>query len=232
METDQDPSGRADTNVRPKTKLAQDLVFAIAHEIGNHLGGIRLHAHLLDEELDARALADASVAIDSLAGRSGPLLSLLRPLLADEWKDSERVTWHGLLLRVAEQIEDQGTQGVRFEVEFDLDPSVRAPGYDWLFSLFIALLDATLAEVPRKRGVCVRIARGDGSSKQANEIVVAIEDEGPDEDVSPGAAHCGRPLCLALARELLGRIGGRVEALRDADRTRVKLFFPERAGAA
>ena len=52
-----------------------ELAFAIAHEVGNHLGGIRLQAHLLDENLDVRALAEASILIDGLAGRSGPLLA-------------------------------------------------------------------------------------------------------------------------------------------------------------
>ena len=37
------------------------LVFAISHEVGNHLGGIRLQAHLLDEELGAREMAAAMI---------------------------------------------------------------------------------------------------------------------------------------------------------------------------
>ena len=39
---------------------ARELVFAIAHEVGNQLGGIRMQAHLLDEGLEARAVAAAS----------------------------------------------------------------------------------------------------------------------------------------------------------------------------
>ena len=73
-----------------------ELAFAIAHEVGNHLGGIRLQAHLLDDELDAREMAQASVLIDGLAGRSGPLLSLLRPLLAADWRGAVPL-WAGFI---------------------------------------------------------------------------------------------------------------------------------------
>ena len=55
------------------TGSGTELAFAIAHEVGNHLGGIRLQAHLVDEDLDVRELAEASILIDGLAGRSGPL---------------------------------------------------------------------------------------------------------------------------------------------------------------
>ena len=64
------------------------LAFAIAHEIGNHLAGIRLEAHLLDEALGARGLAKASLAIDSLAGQAAPLLALF----VTRWCRAHRVS--------------------------------------------------------------------------------------------------------------------------------------------
>ena len=91
-------------------QAAAELVFAIAHELGNHLSGIRMQAYLLDPDLDARSLAEASITIDALAG---PLLSLVRPLLSDEWRPSGDETWPGLLRRVVQQIEEEGIRGVR-----------------------------------------------------------------------------------------------------------------------
>jgi len=88
------------------TGSGTELAFAIAHEVGNHLGGIRLQAHLVDEDLDVRELAAASILIDGLAGRSGPLLALLRPLLSDDWKPAGNSTWAHILGRVQKQIED------------------------------------------------------------------------------------------------------------------------------
>ena len=107
-----------------------ELAFAIAHEVGNHLGGIRLQAHLLDDELGAREMAEASVLIDALAGRSGPLLALLRPLLSDDWRRAGGDSWAGVLGRVAQQIEDEGTRGVRFEVVGVLETEVAAPDFE------------------------------------------------------------------------------------------------------
>jgi hypothetical protein len=199
---------------------ARDLVFAIAHEIGNHLGGIRLHAHLLDAELSAREVADSSVSIDHLASRSGPLLALLRPLLADQWETTTETSWQGVVSHVTQQIEGQGTLGVEFEVRAEISDSVAAPRFDWLHALLVAVVESTLAETGR--GDFVRLT----VTHEGDETVLVLEDNGPEEDVSPGAAYRARPLCLALARELVGRAGGRVGAERVANLTRVQFNFP------
>ena len=79
------------------TPTRHAIVFAIAHELGNHLAGIRLEAHLLDEDLGVRGLAKASLAIESLAGQAGPLLTLLRPLLGPDSSRPLTVDWASLL---------------------------------------------------------------------------------------------------------------------------------------
>ena len=202
-----------------------DLVFAIAHEIGNHLGAIRLQAHLLDEDLDPRSLAKASVEIDGLAGRAGPLLALIRPILLAEESSVESAgttgpPWSARLAGIQQHFLDQGTQGVSFEIEIPSESDFTAPDADWLHSLLIAILDATLA-----------IAERTGTIRVGLETIVEgsalfIEDDGPEEELSADSALRGRALPVALARRLLLLIGGRVETRRAQDTTRIELIFP------
>ncbi|HEB90273.1 MAG TPA: sensor histidine kinase [Deltaproteobacteria bacterium] len=204
------------------------LVFAIAHEVGNHLGAIRLQAHLLDDDLDARALALASVELDTLAGRAGPLLALIRPLLSSPGTTPPSTPssvvsgpmWRGLLGGVIDEIRDEGTRGIRLESKMSVASDLRAPSADWLHSLLRTLIGVTLPHVPRggKLGLALE-AHGD-------EVVLAIEDDGPEEDLGAETALRGRALAVAIARRLLADLGGRVEWARDAGRTRLELIFP------
>ncbi|MFK7898480.1 MAG: hypothetical protein AB8G23_21790 [Myxococcota bacterium] len=226
------------------------LVLAVAHEIGNHLGGIRLEAHLLGDDLGPRALARASVTLDGLAGRSGSLLSLIRPLLHPEDRDATAKTWTGVLAGVRQELQDQGTQGV--ELTMDLSaaaarettpatPSV-APPVGWMHPLLTAWLGASIAQVQAhlaglardeknasRAGVSPQGAGAStGSSAQSapgaerghvrlaflpgpDEARIIFEDSAPAEDLSEAAPRRERPLALAIARILLGDLGGRVE---------------------
>ncbi len=215
--------GGMDGRSEPDIGRAHELVFAIAHEVGNHLGGIRMQAHLLDEDLDARSLAAAAVNLDELAGRAGPLLALLRPILSEDWRASGTATWPALLQGVVQQLEDEGTRGAVLSLKPPADEALEAPGFEWLHSLLIALLGATLASLPRQGALTI------GLEVRIAETAVFVEDDGPAEDLSPAAALRGRPLALAIARELVGRAGGRIEAARTAERTRVELVFPQPA---
>ncbi len=215
-----------ETTEADRASSTNDLVFAIAHEIGNHLGALRLQAHLLDEDLDPQALALASVEIDGLAGRSGALLALLRPLLsqaATSSGDRESLgdvpAWPSLLAGIGQHYEDEGTRGISLTIEEPAAVDSRAPNTDWLHSLLIALLDATLASLPRTGSVQLRLEATGG------EICLAVEDDGPDEDLSRDAALRGRPLIIALARALLVLVGGRVETSRVEGGTRVGIVF-------
>lgn len=202
---------------------AVDLAFAIAHEIGNHLGGIRLQAHLIDEELDLRSLAEASVSIDRMAGRCGPLLTLLRPLLSEDLRSGSSETWSSLLGRVRQQIEDEGTLGVRVEFKGLAAATFAAPDLEWLYPVLVTLIGATIAHVDRRGSVVIAL------EPSQDEIAVVIEDDGEEEDLSLTAAYRGRPLAVAIARELIGRTVGRVECSRrpegSSERTRIRLVF-------
>jgi len=84
----------------------------------------------------------------------------------------------------------------------------------------VTLVGATIAHAGRKGAVLIAL------EEQAGGARVVIEDDGPEEDLSAAAAHRGRPLALEIARELVGRAGGRVEVEREGGRTRVSLVFP------
>ena len=169
-----------------------ELAFAIAHEVGNHFGGIRLRAHLLDEDLDARELAEASILIDGLAILSGPLLALLRPLLYDDWRPAGDSPWPQILSRIQKQVEDEGAGGTRFEIELGVSHAEGAEleaftmlEHDWLHSLIVTLTEATIAQSGRGGAVVLRLESG------ASERTLWVEDDGAAEDVAAGAAARG-----------------------------------------
>lgn len=205
-----------------------ELVFAIAHEVGNHLGGIRLQAHLIDEDLDPRSLAEGTVAIDELAGRAGPLLALLRPILSGDRQAASGPSWSGLLRGLAQQLEDEGTRAVAVEIgvpDEEVEAALARAEGDWLHPLLMALLGATLGHVPARGSIRLTL------EPRGEQAVLVFEDDGEAEDLSPEAALRGRGLVVAIARLLLGHRGGGVEAERVGDQTRVSLVFPARSDA-
>lgn len=206
-------------------EAADALVFAIAHEVGNHLGAIRLQAHLLDEDLDTRGLASASMLIDDLAGRAGPLLSLLRPILDRGARlGASRGRWSDVVARALHEVQADGVRGVALETKGVAEAVLPAPGCDWLHPLLVMLLASTvthLADGPERGTLRLALASWrDGTA-------LVLTDDGPAEALSAQAALRGRPLAVAIARALIGRVGGEVEALRVGDETRVTLRFPE-----
>jgi signal transduction histidine kinase len=200
------------------------LVFAIGHEIGNFLGALRLQAHLLDDELGPRALAEASVTIDSLAGRATPLLALLRPILSPGPRGaspagSGGMGWAGVLARIRRELEDEGTRGVAVEIEDSAANQLSGPDADWLHSLLMALLGATLEHVAPRGTIHLRLQH------REREVALVVEDDGEGEDLSSTAPRRGRPLIVEIARLLLAGIGGRVETSRVGDQSHVELIF-------
>lgn len=218
---------------------AIELVCAIGHEVGNHLGAIRLQAHFLDEDLDARALAKASVAIDTQAGRAAPLLGLIRPLLADADAEARledgsggsmgsrgaaaSIEWAAFLSQIRQHLADEGTRGV--VVAFlDVKPAsdaapLESPSIEGFHNLVLALLSSTIERL--EAGDVVEV----GVEPRGEETAFALTDGGPEEDLSAEAGLRGRPLVLAIARRLLGTIGGRLETATRGGRTRVELIL-------
>jgi len=212
------------------------LVFAIAHEVGNHLGAIRLQAHLLDDDLDARGLAAGSLAIDELAARSAPLLALLRPILgsgpvprpaeagAGGTTEDPGIGWDRLLDALARELEDEGTRGVRVTIAPCDEPPPRLPQTDWMAPLLRALVASTLAHLVPRGQLAVRVTALPGGASRLD-----LEDDGAEEDLAPGAALRGRALVVGIARRLVGDLGGRVEITRAGSGTRIGLVMPARS---
>jgi hypothetical protein len=206
------------------------LVFAIAHEIGNHLGAIRMQAHLLglDEEPNPRALASASIELDSLAGRGAPLLALLRPILAPEAAlgpstTSSGVTWSSLLEGLHRQIENDGTRGIRVDFVSPSEAQTESPGVDWLAPLLMALVGSTLDSASDCHTIVLRLDERDREAR------LVIEDDASEEDLSPEAPLRGRPLCVSIARRLMAAFGGQVETRRVGGSTQIEFVFPARS---
>lgn len=197
------------------------LVFAIAHELGNHLAGIRLEAHLLDESLGARGLAKASIAIDSLAGQSGPLLALLRPLLSPAARRPGIGTLANVLDGVRRELEEDGTAGRGVELRVAADAASAPAFFEGLHALLVALVGApagsriALALAREPSGLVLRIERSDGV------YVEAADELAQDGGRLDGLR--GRALVLALGRVLIEDAGGRLETGGSADRSWVAL---------
>jgi len=217
------------------------LVFAIAHEVGNHLAGIRLEAHLLDEDLAPHALARASLAIDGLAGRSGPLLALLRPLLAPGSRGTAGPELRALLEGVRRQLLDEGAAGRAVELDFSSDTGdagAAGPSFDGLHGLLLALVGEPhtltapgpirfrLAVGPREVELGCELPGDAFEASDGSESSRGTA--GPAAPASASALHAlrGRVLAVAIARVLVADAGGRVLVSADADRSRVTLVLP------
>ena len=168
----------------------RELAYAIAHEVANHLGGIRLQAHLIDEDLDALGLASASIEIDATAGRAAPLLALLRPILSGKSVPGRPMAWVGLLAGLRRQLDDEGTRGIRVEIEPPADPTCSSSEMDGLFSLIRALVDASLEWLTPREAIRIWVEAREG------ETVLLLEDDGKHEDLSEGSPLRGRPLVV------------------------------------
>ena len=199
------------------------LVLAIAHEIGNHLAGIRLEAHLLDEELGARGLAKASLAIDSLAGQSGPLLALLRPLLAPGARPTEGVTCARVLEGVRRQLLEEGTAGRAIELEI-ADAASGSLAIEGLHSLLLALVGLPESSLEADGPIRLRLDR----SGSEIELVCELPGEPFREALAQGDSHLlrGRALAVAIARTLVADAGGVVDVQVESGRSRVVLRLP------
>lgn len=220
----------------PQTRHA--LVFALAHEIGNQLAGIRLEAHLLDEGLGPAGLARASLAIEGLAGQAAPLLALLRPLLAPGSRRDAGPTCAAVLEAVRRELETEGAAGRPIVVDLaGADETARAVrGIEGLHALLRALIGVPaelgapgepirLALARTTGGIAVACALPGAALVEAVEAGAAPPSGGGPE---PGPSHAlrGRALACAIARVLLADAGGHVEVRLEAGRSHVALHLP------
>lgn len=210
----------------PDTERRFALAFAIAHEIGNHLAGIRLEAHLLDEALGARGLAKASLSIDSLAGQAAPLLALLRPLLAPGDRRAASGSVARLLDGVRRQLEEEGSAGHRIAVEVDPEVGGSPTSVEGLHALIVALIGPPGALASDGAPIGLRAGRAVGALEIRIELPGDGFAEAAGEAALPGGSLRGRALALELARVLVADAGGGVEVGHGEGRSWVALRLP------
>ncbi len=211
-------------STRDEQDAGARLVFALCHEIGNLVGAVRLHAHLLDDEMGPRELALASVELDDLSARATALLSQVRPLLSDP-APGESADPASLVGVVGQLLEEFGGRGKVFSACAEPGLPPVAIAREVLQPLLTSLLYAALEAVDA--GGRVSLA----ARATQEEVAFCLEDDAvPDEDPRLWAQQMqrGRPLLCAVADFLLQKRGGRLEvSTHEAPRsTCLRLIVP------
>lgn len=200
-----------------------ELVFSLCHELGNMMGALRLHAHLLDDDMVPKDLARTAVDLDDLSARSAALLSLIRPLLAGDAQTAEVVSVSLLVQNLEGIMAGYGARGTRlsFDVESDLPPIRIDVGM--LQRLIQSFFYFALESASRTGSVWMR-----AEARETN-VALVIEDDGPPGEDPAGfreQMRRGRPLLCCVAESILKKRDGRFEAEQAGDRTRITLILP------
>lgn len=201
----------------------EQLLFALCHEIGNLVGAVRLHAHLLDDDMGARELALASVELDDLSARASALLSHIRPLLSGPPLRRGEVEPAALIGVVHKMMEEHGGRGTQLRVDVLPELPPVDVDQDAIHPLLTSLIFCALEATSSTGRVTLRVER------RREAVAFVVEDDGPvDED--PTLWHeqmrRGRPLICAVASVILEKRGGRLEVTRDGGRTALALVLP------
>jgi len=202
---------------------ARRLVFAMCHEISNWVAAVRLHAHLLDDDLGPRGLALASIEIDDSSARSGALLALVPAVLSQPHDDGIQAEAEAIVLGLQRVIDEHGGRGIVLEIQADGDlPRVRVDPQVIHYLLLMHFYGAIDSAVTGSR---VRVVVESGN----DEVCFAIEDTSPADEQHLGwrdAALRGRVLSCAIADHVLKKIGGRLEVGRADTGTRTSICVP------
>ena len=199
-----------------------ELVFSLCHELGNLMGAMRLHAHLLDDGMGPADLARTAIDLDDLSARSAALLGLVRPLLSPQARSPEIVPVELLVGNLEGLMVAHGGRGTA--VNFETEPGAGGVRVDvgMIQRLLQSFLYLALEATAGSGRVKVRAAT------QGDEAAISIEDDGAEGE-DPAAFReqmmRGRPLLSAIADAILAKQGGRFEAERDGDWTRITLIL-------
>ncbi|MCH2187558.1 hypothetical protein MK280_17020 [Myxococcota bacterium] len=199
-----------------------ELSLALCHEVGNLVGAIRLHTHMIDEDMTPRDLAHVTLEVDGLCARSATLLSHLSPLLSEPRAPSS-VDPDELIASVRDVVVEQGGRNVQIAELSLTSPRLMQGDREVLHRLLQSLLFATL-DLTRS-GDSVTL----GVESASDTIALTVEDEAPvREDPCDWRLQVkrGRPLLLAVAHEVLASVGGRLQVSREESRTRVAFILP------
>ena len=199
-----------------------ELSLALCHEVGNLVGAIRLHTHMIDEEMTPKDLAHVTLEVDGLCARSATLLSHLSPLLSEP-RTPFGVDPIELIASVRDVVMEQGGRNVQLSDPIAESSRIMSGDREVLHRLLQSLLFATL-DLTRS-GDSVTL----GVESASDSMALTVVDEAPvREDPCDWRLQVklGRPLLLAVAHEILTSLGGRLEVSREESRTRVALILP------
>jgi hypothetical protein len=200
-----------------------ELVFALCHELGNLMGAVRLHAHVIDEDMGRRELARTSVDLDDLSARASALLGLVRPLLSTGTRSPETVSVASVIQGVEGLLAGYGGRGAGlvFELQPDL-PGLRAD---------VMVLQRLLQSFVY---MGLEAASGHGeiglrAELRGDRVVFLVEDDAPvDEDPSDyrNQVRRGRPLLCAIAERIMSKQNGAFEVNHADRRTMIDFSLP------
>jgi len=212
--------GEATRGDSPSPPSADELVFALCHEMGNLLAAVRLEAALLDHAAGAEALGRASGRLAEVAARCGSLLALVRPLLAPAGVEAGTTEPRFLLDGLGRGLDASCDRRVAIDVGSAASlPAVPLP-HDLLHHLLLASIFAGL-ETSASPASPVRVAaRASGSG-----IELLVDDGGPPDETCDAAPR-GRALVVALARRLLAPHGARIGVSHADGRSQVTFYLP------
>ncbi|MFT5442856.1 MAG: hypothetical protein ACI8W3_001900 [Myxococcota bacterium] len=205
------------------TDHSANLIFAMCHEISNLVAAIRLQAHLVDEDLDARGLAVASLEIDDLSARSAAILALIRPVLSPAPAEIAPLDAGVIALGFERAIVDYGGRG--FEIAFDIPsdlPEIRAETEVFHYILLSQAYGAMEAMSP---GGEIRVE----VVVEEKEVIFVIEDGAPEEEEHLAwreASLRGRALECAVAHQILTKRGARFSVERRGAKNRTEIAAP------
>lgn len=202
------------------------LVFALCHEVSNLVAAVRLQAHLLDEDLDARGLAVASLEIDDLSARTGSLLALVRPVLSPAPDTIPPVGAGVIALGVERALSEYGGRGIDFV--FDTEPGLPEVKAEPELFHYLLLCHAygsmeAMESLETRGQIRIEVAARD------KEVVFAIEDQAPEDAEHLSwwnASLRGRALESAVTHHILAKRSARFDVRRQDGRNRTELAAP------
>lgn len=212
-----------------RTDESNRLVSAICHEISNFVAAIRLQAHLIDEDLDRRALAEAVMEIDDLSARTASLLALIPPLSRPQPDASRKVPAGAIARQFERALKTHGARGCTFvfEIEEPL-PDVRAEP-EWLHDLLMCHAFGAMEAMEAMRAADAgRTLRFEVEATET-EVIFAVEDVAREDADFLGwrqATLRGRALTNALSHCFLCRGGGGFDVRREGGQNRAELRAP------
>jgi len=197
------------------TVEAEELVFAICHEVGNFLAASRLEAYLLRAGADESDIARAKETISGVSSRSGSLLAMIRPLLSPATTPTDSLEAIEVLDRLHRGLDDDGASRVGLEMKAAVELPEVSVNSDALHNMLLTEIYLALDSLPPEGVVSV------SACAVKEDVIFWVEHRAGSSEAEDPAMLSGRSLAVACASMILSRTGGGVEVTRDAGSLRV-----------